>query len=473
MNDIDKLYLNALDSWRNNKGKGTVYIKKPLEDKCFLLMVLQRIYNKTPSAEVFIIVNSFHDRTNIIEYLCHQEDEDNNEEFKTLINNKLLKIYTYDFVQNLNYNVCSFLCILYHIDSVCYRVECAFTDAKFCLAFLDKPIEDKNFSNLIYNNAPILQDFEQNIVDDIRTSLPVEETRIGVDITNPENIKLNKYYDDYISTSLAIFGNFDTIKEARVGNPQLNISAMQICTNIAEHNGWSENLDMSIEFNVNIDKLYNPGNIKDRATKTYDIIRERSNLLSDLEDKLKIIKDIVEENKDKKILIINKRGEFANKVTDYLNNNFEDEICGNYHDKAEPMPLVDSNGNPSFYKSGAKKGQRRYLMAQAQKTTNQELFNRGLLHVLSTSNLPDKELCIDVDIIIITSTQCEEIKTYLYRLCNIYVPNNKITLYTIYVNNSVEEKKLEEKTQNKNHVIVKNAKNSTHDENNFDFVIAD
>ena len=39
--------------------------------------------------------------------------------------------------------------------------------------------------------------------------------------------------------------------------------------------------------------------------------------------------------------IINKRGEFASKVTDYINQFSENVICGNYHDKVEPIPALD------------------------------------------------------------------------------------------------------------------------------------
>ena len=151
---------------------------------------------------------------------------------------------------------------------------------------------------------------------------------------------------------------------------------------------------MSIEFNIEIDKLYNPMALKERASQTYEIIRNRSQLLSDYEGKLEAILNIIKDNPNKKILIINKRGDFANKVTEYINNNSVSSICGNYHDKVEPIPAVDYDNTPLYYKSRAKKGERRMMAAQAQKTYNEHMFNKDKIRVLSTNNAPDKELTV-------------------------------------------------------------------------------
>lgn len=96
------------------------------------------------------------------------------------------------------------------------------------------------------------------------------------------------------------------------------------------------------------------------------------------------------------------------------------------------------------------------------------LFNKGTINILSTNNSPDKKLNINVDIIIITSPQCELIKNYLYRLSDIHIPNI-IKLYTLYCVGTTEEKLLNERKLDKNHTIIEN---NDLDENNFDFVVA-
>lgn len=474
MKSAGELFEDAINHWRDNKGIGSAIIPPPLNDKVMVLGVLQRVYSRSPTANVVIVTNNFKERIELIEFLTQQEDEDNNQEFKKLIKDKTLKVLTIDLIKNSSNSLRPFVCIVYHTDEMCNGLIHLLSIAKFKLVVLNKLISSSEDMSKLYSICPLLDDFKQNEIDEVRTSTPVEDSWIDVDIPdNTEQRKLLDYYNEYITTSLSIFGSFNIMEQARIGNHTLNISATQICSQIAQENGWNEHLDMSIDYNVEIDKFYNPANIRDRASQTYEIIRNRGTLLSDYEGKLDAILKIVEEHKDSKILIINKRGEFANKVTDYINNMSETIICGNYHDKVEPVPAVDDNGNPIYYKSGSKKGERRYICSQAQKTLNETLFNKGILKILSTNSAPDKSLDIDVDVIIITSPQCEDIKSYMYRLSNVTYPNRKIKLYSIYVKNSLEQNKLQAKPISDMHTIVNKCENSVITENNCDFVIVD
>ena len=466
-----ELFVNAIEHWRDAKGIGTALIPHPLNDKIMVLGVLQRIYARSPTIKTVIITTTFNERSNMLEFITHQEnEEENNQEFKKLINEGTIKVYTYDFVKNTNINVYPGLCILYRPEEICDKIAHYVTSCKFKLIVLNRLLQDANNMTTIYKIAPILDDFKQNEIEQVRLSTPVEEYQIGINIDEDrEEYKLLKYYNEYITTTISIFGSFNIIQQANLGNSQLNISAAQICYQIAQENGWNEHLDMSIEFNVEIDKLYNPNNLRERASKTYEIIRNRSQLLSDFELKLDSIFEIVRLNPDKKILIINKRGEFANKVTEYINTMSENNICMNYHDKVENVPAIDSDFNPIFYKSGSKKGERRMMAAQAQKTLAEKLFNENKINVISTNNAPDKDLCIDVDIIIITSPLCEDINSYLYRLSNINFRYNKIELYSLYCKNTIEQKQLENKVLSNNH----NVKFSDDDNNFSDFIVVD
>ena len=339
---------------------------------------------------------------------------------------------------------------------------------------MNKLLVNNEDSVLLYKLCPLLDDFKQNEINAIRVSSPVEEIRLSVAIPeDTEDGELLKRYNEYVSTSLAIFGSLDVMNQARIGNTKLNISAAQICAQIAQENGWNEHLDMSTEFNVQIDELYNPGRLKDRASDTYDVMRKRSNLLSDYDGKLEIIYNIVRDNPNKKILIINKRGEFASKVTDYLNNLSETIICGNYHDKVSPIPAVDVYGNPLYYKSGTRKGERRMMADKAQRTVTEAAFNRGDIRVLSTSNSPDKTLCVDVDVIIITSSQCEELKSYIYRLDGLRFRDKVIHLYNIYCKNSIEEKLLDNQITLPNHKVLNAEEKVVIEQDNSDFIVVD
>ena len=76
---------------------------------------------------------------------------------------------------------------------------------------------------------------------------------------------------------------------------------------------------------VRFDELYNPSALVERVTQTYNIIRERTKVVTDNIVKLDVILDIVKENIGKRILIISKNGVFASKVTEYLNANIKYE----------------------------------------------------------------------------------------------------------------------------------------------------
>ena len=185
------------------------------------------------------------------------------------------------------------------------------------------------------------------------------------------------------------------------------------------------------------------------------------------------ILEVVKDNPEDKILIINKRGEFASKVTDYINSHSDTDICGNYHNKVDNIPAVDINGNPIFIKSGVEKGKRKSMGYCAQMTLNEKKFNLGKLRCLSLSNSPDKSLNVSFNTIIITSPFCEDIKSYLYRLTHICPISDKIKLFSIFCKNTIEQQKLINKPISETHVIVNKDEIIANNENNFDFLIVD
>lgn len=481
MNDLEKLLENSSLKWRDNKGIGTFIIPPPLDSRPFILDILIKRYNKDPTAKTMIVVDDWASRTNLINYLTQQDCKENNDEFDKLIKEKQLIVMTRNGVVSDKF--CGFnsqgfiaysLIILYNLVYYPWKLHLIYGRTKYRLTVLDKLLEVPQERTALYKVCPVINNLSQAEFDKLRTSTPVEEELIDVELVpDSEAAKLLDYYNEYIATSLNIFGNFDIMQEARIGNDKFNISANQICYQIAEENGWTPNLDMSSEINVQIDGMYNPNNLKQRATQTYEMIRSRSELLSNYEGKLDVIDKLVHKHRNEKILIISKRGSFARDVTSHLNMMFGEVICGDYHDHVDLIPEVDDRGRPVCYKSGAKAGKQRFLGAQAQKTRNAKKFATNGLNVLSTNNAPDKDLSADVSVVIITSPQCETIESYLYRLANVCYPNNKIILYTIYIKNSLEEKKLLNRQVAKTHTIVNNCENRVVVQNNYDCVIVD
>lgn len=468
----EQVYLNAVEVWRVNKGIGTFVIPAPFDALKPLLYILPQLYNKSPTTNVVIIVKDFADRSSIESYLTTLSNEIWNNSFRTVMHNGNLRILTTEYAAEHINEYSPLLTIIYN-PSIFHFVHIAMIEkSKFKLVILNKLLDNKTMDDF-YTVAPSIGNFSQNVIDEVRSNHPVKECLVGLTIVpNSELDKEMNYYNREISTALAIFGNFDNIKYARLGNSATNCSSMMICDAIARTNGWDNHLDMSSQFNRDIDKLYSPAAIKERADSIYNIVRERSTKLASSKDKLSNILDIVNDNSDKNILIINKYGEFANIVTDYLNDKSGKRICANCHDKVDNVPAVDDYGNPILVKSGAKKGQPKLLGVIAQKKLAQKLMNTHKINVISCGASPDKSLDVDIDLVIITSPLCDTIESYFYRLSKVHF-SNEVLLYTLFYKGTLEEKKLEDRTIPANHTIINNFDRNVKVDNNNDYCIVD
>lgn len=455
---VGELFINAIEEWRIKRGIGTAIIPNGINDKVLILGILQRVYSNKNFGRTFIITSDFNERSQLVDFLTHQDEEENNKEFKDLISKKTLKIVSKNLVEDNRFTLNGIfsLVILYHIEDMDELMCDALNKGKFKLVIINKLIADEDRSKL-YKLCPLLNAFKADEVRSIRLSTPVEEMLVNVQLNSKDKETL-KQHNDYITTSVNIFDDLKMLDKARIGDKDNNVSAEEVCRRVAISNGWSENLDMSIEYNRQIDFLFNPISLSDRAKLTYDIIRARTELLASNESKLQAIYEIVKEHNNKKILIINKKADFATQVRDYLNKSFDKQVCECFHDKLETIELKDVNGNFVTYKSGSKAGMIKTAGAKLQCTMNMSAFNNNHINVLSISNAPDKRLAIDVDIVIITSPLCNDIENYIYRLDKVNF-NNPIKLFTLYVSNTLEQRHLQERRLPVTHVLINNIKN--------------
>lgn len=467
----EELHEKSVYQWRINKGIGTFIIPAPLDVLKPLLMILPAMYNKSPTMETNIVVADFVDKDKIKDYLLHKSEPIHSNVYRDLITKGLIKIMTVseatDRFTYLNPN----LVVIYNPKECLYCYIGLLDKAKFKLVLSSNLFTGK--LEQLNNLVPRVDSYTQASVDEIRSSRPVKEVLVPLVIDENSNLKKKlDYYNKEISTAIAIFGDFDTIKMARLGNSNTNSSSMAVCYNIARQNGWNENLDMTIQFNIEIDELYSPNALKERASGIYEIIRSRSLALASSDEKLSYILKIVEDNVDKNILIINKHGDFANKVTKYINDNTHYDSCYNYHDKVENVPAIDDNGNEVLIKSGVNKGKPKMLGVKSQKNLAQRLMNKGVTHVLSTNAAPDKDLAVNIDVVVITSPLCDTIETYLYRLSKVEFAK-EVQLYTLYYKGSLEEKKLDERIVPPTHTILNKTEIEVKSDNNYDYCIVD
>lgn len=463
-NEID-LMNEAIEEWRNNVGKGTMYLPKNYNPYLIAAIILSKVYEKdNTSFYSLIIVPTFDDRQLLIDGITQGEDEELNNKFKALLNDNKIKVFTEYYINSKEPTMFNTLVIAINIDKYTFNISKCITKSRFKCVILNGHLSTEDTATLHFD-CPCLECFKPSEVLLARTNTPVEEVRIGVDITDDKILDELRKRDEYIKTSLNIFGNFELIKEGFMGNSTMNFSAQQVCERIARENGWDEHLDMSVEINKQLDALYNPNALRERASITYNVVRERNELITDYEGKLEEINKIIKEHPDERFLIISKRSEFATAITDYLNMNSTSQICASCHNKLVPIDMLDSYGKPVLVKSGVSKGKPRMLGAQAQCTKNLQLFRSGKIKAISTNSSPDKDLDMDITSIIITSPSCQSLEEYLYRLSNVRITNPILKLYNIYCTNTSEEKKLNIKMSQNHKIINKNEQNVVFDEN--------
>lgn len=459
-NIIEESYNFLINKWASAeyKGRGSIHCVKPLDYSEIVCRIITQMRNKNPTAKVFIAVKEWAIRVKIFDkFKAYDIDAKTiNCVSETYLNAK----YTYHYD----------ICFIVGFDTITPEVYNLFVHSKFRLMLLtDDVIDSKKLANIYEKCKPINNPIDANSINAYRLSLPVEEHQIAVDFANAEHLNVYNQYSEYITQVLQIFGDFNNIAYARKGAPD-GRSSEQVLNDIAKYNGWSSTMDMSNPFTKQIDACYNPIVLSEKAHTCYEVIRKRGVLVSDNSAKLEAIGQIIRDNPDDKIIIISKRGEFAAEITNYLNETFG-EICGDYHDKIEPRVMTDDNGVPVLYKSGNRVNQPRIAHAQAIGSRNLDFYNRGRLRVLSLKNASNTAISASFSVMIITSSLCDSIDEIRYRFNHLDIDSNKLVVYKLFMNETIEEKALGKEKPSPNHTIIEAKKNFVFgSENNEDII---
>lgn len=474
-NKLSDIYEEGANKWLEAKGRGTVHLAEPLDIIKFVVNVLDKMISKNNNLKSWIIVETMNDRLNFIYEL--ENEAKHNDLHCDAINNGRCTIYTRDYAESYKHYDDFKRDIVITIDVHNFKVLATkySNDTfrfKLCVISDNSLIPDETLS--LYKFAPLVYKITKVQLQHLSTTSPVKEYRKGCYLTAESQEKYDEY-SNYISDSMNIFGNFNTMEECRIGNKALNISADSIRLQISQNNGWSNKMDMSDPMAEAVDKMYNPNALFERATTTFNIIRARSNLVANNEIKLIEILNIIEEHKNKKILIISKSSEFASDITNYVNGNLEykgksipvkGEIfntsikflqypyCANFHNNVDKVPAIDDSGRPILIKSGEAKGMPKMLASGAQIKQNLRLFNDGYIRILSSNNAVDKSFNGIIDVLIITSPLCDSVRDIKYRLPNLSFSTTPNTIYRLYCINTTEQVRLDKEILNESCEIV-------------------
>lgn len=462
MKSKDKLINQVVDGFQRLKGKASVYCFSKDVIPELLYHIITRLTQKYKDASIFIVVDCYDTRKNIIGYLKENNiREDTGYNIRCLSVDYVREQYKYSYALTVTVGVNDNFSILNKL----YR------ESKFTLSILTKNIMDNNFINNVRNILPCIDTADLDIAirhDNIYS--PVEEHRYGVELSDDDRELYNKY-TDYITTCISIFGDLSNIEKCKKGDDKLGISATDFRNTVAYENGWNENLDTNIPFMKQIDDIYNPNVLFERACTFYTIAKQRRDLVCDNDAKFEVIKNICLDNKDKKILIISKRGEYAAKITKYLNEN-SDIKCGDYHDCIEDAIAVNDIGIPILVKSGVNKGKPRVIGAQAQSSLNERRFNAGVINALSIKSASNVKLKIACDIVIFTSSLCDNIIEVKSRFTDVVFNGVPTKTFRVYCNSTIENDKLNKEKENTLFTIINETENNVlYDENSGDIIL--
>lgn len=479
MNDnLNPIYEEAAIKWQTKKGNGIVVLCEPLDRIKFLTLIIDKMISKNPNLTAWIIVRDMNLRMNTVYALENTSEQ--SEKIAVAITEGRITIFTRDYAEKYKYADNFKRDIIITLDVSIFKsinnIKDKFT---FKLAIIEDTPNIPSNATEMCNFAETVYKISSAQLQHLSVNSPVKEIQIPCELTEDDAVQYAKY-TKYINDTVTIFGNFDTIEECKYGNSAANISAEEVRRNIAESNGWSPYMDMNDPMSKSIDEMYNPNALADRAHKVYDIMRARLELIGDNQVKLNEIFKIVNDNKDKKILIVSRSSEFAQAIVEYINANIEytgksvpiqGEIfnskidfirypyaCG-FHSKMPHVSKLDDNGKPKLYASGDKKGQPIYMGEKAQKTQYLRLFEERYINVLSSNNSVDKTFYGTIDILILTSSVCSSVRDIKYRLPNLIFNSVPNIVYKVYCKNTTEQIKLEKEVRGKGDEIVKNCEN--------------
>lgn len=470
--NINSYHEEGIKMWLANKARGSVILDKDLDIYAFITTILDKCVDKNKGLKALIIADGFKSRQTIID--CLFEKSGLPFIHKVGVGSGNYIIITDNLIDERDISKDNFDII------VCINVipkgkilELINTKTKFYLCGIDKVL-DSSSSLELYKATKVVYRITNDVVKSSNLTSPVKETRIGVEL----DIESRKKYDDatkYITDTITIFGDMDTIDKCRTGNQYTNDSADSIILRVANNNGWSYDLDMENEYNQQRDAYYNPIALKERVHNFYNIIRLRKETIIGNEVKFNSVLDIIKSNLGKKILLISNTANIANALSDYINSccNKEPElmqystpvfesncdtatyqICYPYNNDCPPIKAINEDGKPILYKSGEKKGEVRMLGSGAQMTANLLKFNSGRINILSANSSLDKGFAGKVDIVIITSPYCNNVRELKERVKNLTFNTNPNEVYVIYAKATVEEKKLSEMCNLENDTII-------------------
>jgi len=206
--------------------------------------------------------------------------------------------------------------------------------------------------------------------------------------------------------------------------------------------GYNTTLKLDTEYNKNIDKYWNPINIKNNVTKYYTAMQQRNVIHNYNEVKLKAVLELYLIYKDKNIITFNGSIDMADAITDSVNNTISKIKAVSYHSKIKSKYITDFiTGKILTTKAGKPKK----FSAIKQLDHIKQGFKYKFYNMLNTVNAVDEGFDLDIlDMVITTSGSTNPVqyaqRTARGKTINYYNPNKITIIINLFFDDFIDEK---------------------------------
>ncbi|MBD5584378.1 MAG: hypothetical protein HDQ88_04800 [Clostridia bacterium] len=168
--------------------------------------------------------------------------------------------------------------------------------------------------------------------------------------------------------------------------------------------GWKEDLDLSNDYNKQLDMYWKPDNIKARAESFIEAVAKRQALYSNNKSKRAAI-DYIVEHLNTKAIVLNQ----DTNIADYIETIPE---CMCYYKNMNSRMCYDENGVPYKYGSGAKKGDPKLFGPIGIKKECIKNFTGDRCKVIATNEVAHSDFDIaGLNLIVCTAPYCKPFYT--------------------------------------------------------------
>lgn len=257
---------------------------------------------------------------------------------------------------------------------------------------------------------------------------------VGIDFTNEEK-ELYKQLTEQISSMLSIFKGkakmvnyeFKKFTHLRMDMVEDDMALIKAChqgvnyvnnltdkvehihsetvrSMVAEIMGWKKDIDLSNDYNKQVEMYWNPDNILTRTKAFTDAIEKRLELYNNNLNKREAIAAIIKNIKGKGLVLSKTRS-----ITNYVETL---DHCMCWYKGISSRICYDFQGNPYLYASGAKKGEPKVFGETGIRKECLKHLEHGDVSIIATDEIANSVFDVDeLTTIICTSPYCKPFKT--------------------------------------------------------------